>query len=186
MASINVSQADLAAILQVSPRTVGTHTAQGTIPREEDGSYDLRKAVPAYLQAKSGEFEFRQQRIAAMRQQTVSQALRARRACRDLISRSELRDFTDFLDDVATRLWSALASGVHHGLAGHVDERLQKAIVTRIDEVGQDELAVLRLRLKLMLDGARDDLAEDDRLDKLQVILSGEDPAPAKPARKRK
>lgn len=185
MHGLMANQQDTAALLGLSTKTLQKLTVQGIVPRELDGNYALAKAVPAYLRHRSADSEARQQRIAALKVQTAAATLRTRRQLGDLMSRGEAKVFAFHCEDVVRRLWSALAAGLFHRLRvaeGLGGEGPARVLMAELDGIAQDELAMLAERLRLMLDGLRGDLADDDRLDRLQAELAGE--KPPKPRRR--
>lgn len=177
MHETTLSQQDLALLLQVNVKTIQRLTQQNILHKEPGGQYGLVKAVHAYLQHKTGDFELREQRIQLMRQQQRKQAVALAREAADLVHRREMQRFVDLLDDILAQIWQAATSHIYHGFAG-IDEARRMLITHNIDLLGKDELLVLRQRMKNMLAGLRDDLKQEERIELKLQIIAGEESRP--------
>ena len=178
MAQKLVDGEELAEALSCTSRTVRKLESDGIISREPAGGFDPLKCAVAVLRHRRADFEARAARAENVRHDSMLKALRIQRQLGRLIGADELRDLGAELWGGVWTMWTMLASLLYHSLPVTMSETERRVLTASIDTLAKGELHLLRDAFEQRLRGARAELTDEDRVERLMRKLAGTDDEP--------
>ena len=165
------SPSECAAALRISDRHVRRLVVDQVLAPTPAG-FDPVDTCLRFIQHLQKDEDTKSARRELMQVEAQRKRLTMRKHVGEMATRDELTGFSTDIWARTLGAWNCCMSHLYYGLAGHVDEKTQRAVASTVASYGLAELHRLRDDLEAKLKDMRRDLKDEGRVEQLLFELA--------------